>query len=50
VANRTIIHADLDAFFPSIEVREYPEYRGKPFVVGADPKEGKGRGVVSSAS
>ena len=41
---------DLDAFFPSVEVREHPELKGKPVVVGADPKEGKGRGVVSSAS
>jgi DNA polymerase IV (archaeal DinB-like DNA polymerase) len=47
---RIILHVDLDAFFPSVEAREHPEYKGKPVVVGADPKEGKGRGVVSSAS
>jgi DNA polymerase IV (archaeal DinB-like DNA polymerase) len=47
---RVILHVDLDAFFPSVEIREHPEYKGKPVVVGADPKEGKGRGVVSSAS
>jgi DNA polymerase IV (DinB-like DNA polymerase) len=47
---RIILHVDLDAFFPSVEVRENPEFKDKPVVVGADPKEGKGRGVVSSAS
>jgi DNA polymerase IV (archaeal DinB-like DNA polymerase) len=47
---RAILHVDLDAFFPSVEVREHPEFKDKPVVVGADPKEGKGRGVVSSAS
>jgi DNA polymerase IV (DinB-like DNA polymerase) len=47
---RVIIHVDLDAFFPSVEVREHPELRDLPVIVGADPKEGKGRGVVSSSS
>jgi DNA polymerase IV (DinB-like DNA polymerase) len=47
---RIILHVDLDAFFPSVEVREHPELKERPVIVGADPKEGKGRGVVSSAS
>ena len=47
---RAILHVDLDAFFPSVEEREHPELKGNPVVVGADPKDGKGRGVVSSAS
>lgn len=40
----------MDAFFPAIEERENPQFRGVPIIVGADPKEGRGRGVVSSAS
>jgi nucleotidyltransferase/DNA polymerase involved in DNA repair len=40
----------MDAFFASIEQRDNPQYRGKPVVVGSDPKAGKGRGVVSTCS
>ena len=47
---RIIMHIDMDAFYASVEQRDYPEYRGEPVIVGADPKGGKGRGVVSAAS
>lgn len=40
----------MDAFFAAIEQHDFPHYRGKPVVVGADPKGGKGRGVVSTCS
>jgi nucleotidyltransferase/DNA polymerase involved in DNA repair len=40
----------MDAFYTSVEQRDHPEYHGKPVIVGADPKQGKGRGVVSAAS
>jgi DNA polymerase-4 len=48
--SRTIVHVDMDAFFTSIEQLDNGDYRGKPVVVGADPKGGRGRGVVSASS
>jgi DNA polymerase IV (DinB-like DNA polymerase) len=47
---RIILHVDMDHFFSAVEEREHPEYKGKPVVVGADPKDGKGRGVVSTCN
>jgi len=48
--SRLILHCDLDSFFASVEIRDNPQYKGKPVIIGADPKEGKGRGVVSTCS
>jgi len=47
---RVIFHVDMDQFFAAVEEKLKPEIRGKPVVVGADPKEGKGRGVVSTCN
>jgi nucleotidyltransferase/DNA polymerase involved in DNA repair len=40
----------MDAFYASVEQLDQPAYRGKPVVVGADPKGGSGRGVVAACS
>jgi DNA polymerase-4 len=47
---RTILHVDMDAFYAAVEARDHPEYRGKPVIVGSDPKNGKGRGIVATCS
>ncbi|MDX6572076.1 MAG: polymerase, partial [Gaiellales bacterium] len=44
---RVIAHLDLDAFFAAVEQLDRPELRGRPVVVGGDPRS---RGVVSTAS
>lgn len=45
-----IFHVDLDCFFAAVELLDHPELVGVPLIIGADPKKGKGRGVVSTCS
>jgi DNA polymerase IV (DinB-like DNA polymerase) len=47
---RIIVHVDMDAFYAAVEERYNPALRGLPVAVGADPKEGKGRGVITTAN
>jgi len=47
---RTILHVDMDAFYAAVEQRDHPEFKGKPVIVGSDPKGGKGRGIVATCS
>jgi DNA polymerase IV len=43
---RMIAHADMDAFYASVEQLDHPELRGRPVIVAGSSR----RGVVSSAS
>ncbi|MCK4708892.1 MAG: DNA polymerase IV, partial [Gammaproteobacteria bacterium] len=44
---KKIIHVDMDAFFAAVEQRDFPEYKGKPLIVGGNPEK---RGVVATCS
>ena len=50
MTKRIVAHLDMDAFFASLEERDNPQWNGMAIVVGSDPKNGDGRGVVSTAN
>lgn len=45
-----VMHVDMDSFFASLEIARNPGLARVPVIVGADPKGGQGRGVVSTCS
>ncbi|MGA2664425.1 MAG: DNA polymerase IV [Nitrososphaerales archaeon] len=47
---RMVAHIDMDSFYASAEARRDPSLRERPVVIGADPRDGKGRGVVVSCN
>ena len=47
---RLIMLVDMDYFYVACEELRRPEIHGKPAIVGADPKNGTGRGVVMTCS
>ncbi|RLV59547.1 DNA polymerase IV [Parashewanella curva] len=44
---RKIIHVDMDCFYAAVEMRDFPEYRGKPLAVGGSRQT---RGVISTSN
>ncbi|MDP6194806.1 MAG: hypothetical protein QF880_03690, partial [Candidatus Poseidonia sp.] len=47
---RIIIHCDLDAFFAAVETLHHGFDDNVPLIIGSDPKQGRGRGIVSTCN
>ncbi|CAH1854168.1 DNA polymerase IV [Convivina praedatoris] len=48
--SRKILHVDLDAFYAQIEMRDNPRLKKVPLIVGRDPQQSHGHGVVATAN
>ncbi|MCL1073674.1 DNA polymerase IV [Shewanella dokdonensis] len=44
---KKIIHVDMDCYYAAVEMRDFPEYRGKPLAVGGSRER---RGVISTCN
>ncbi|MFQ6372140.1 DNA polymerase IV [Shewanella sp. YIC-542] len=44
---KKIIHIDMDCFYAAVEMRDFPQYRGKPLAVGGSRER---RGVISTCN
>lgn len=40
--DRVVLHSDLNSFYASVELLEYPQYKGKPFAVGGNEENRHG--------
>ncbi|MEC7504081.1 MAG: DNA polymerase IV [Candidatus Thermoplasmatota archaeon] len=47
---RVLIHCDLDAFFAAVETMHHGFDDAVPLIIGSDPKQGRGRGIVSTCN
>lgn len=47
---RILMHCDLDAFFAAVETLHHGLDDSVPLIIGSDPKQGRGRGIVSTCN
>ena len=48
--SRIIIHCDLDAFYAAVETLHHGFDESVPLIIGSDPENGRGRGIVSTCN
>ena len=47
---RIIVHCDLDAFYAAVETLHHGFDKSIPLIIGSDPENGRGRGIVSTCN
>ena len=50
MGERILIHCDLDAFFAAVETLHHDLDPTVPLIIGSDPQNGQGRGIVSTCN